>query len=197
LLFESPAEYGAKEPNLSPQFLEGLTRQYKRPPTPEEIFYYIYAILYSNTYRTKYAEFLKIDFPRVPFTKDYKLFKKVGGYGERLVSLHLLKSPELDPPMARFRGSGDNRVDRPRYESNSVYINQGQYFEGISQEVWSYYIGGYQVCEKWLKDRKGRTLSLNEIMHYCKIVTALEHTIKIQEKIDRVLGNIEETVLGN
>jgi hypothetical protein len=196
LLFESPAEYGAKEPNLSPQFLEGLTRQYKRPPTPEEIFYYFYAILYSNTYRTKYAEFLKIDFPRVPFTKDYKLFKKVGGYGERLVSLHLLKSPELDPPMARFRGSGDNRVDRPRYESNSVYINQGQYFEGISQEVWSYYIGGYQVCEKWLKDRKGRTLSLNEIMHYCKIVTALEHTIMIQKDIGKIFGDIEETIWG-
>ncbi len=198
LLFETPAEYAAKEPNLSPQFLERLTRQYRRSPSPEEIFYYIYAILYSNTYRSRYAEFLKIDFPRIPFTKDYKLFKRVGGYGERLVSLHLLKSAGLDSPIARFQGSGDNRVDKPRYEGSSglVYINQGQYFEGISQEVWNYYIGGYQVCEKWLKDRKGRTLSLDEIMLYCKIVTAIGQTMKIQKDIDRVFGDIEETLWG-
>ncbi|MDP2279886.1 MAG: type ISP restriction/modification enzyme, partial [Nitrospirota bacterium] len=102
LLFEPQAEYGVKKPNLSPAFFEKLTREYKKVPSPEEIFYYIYAVLYSNIYRTKYAEFLKIDFPRVPFTSDYKLFKKMGGYGERLVELHLLKSSELDAPTAKF-----------------------------------------------------------------------------------------------
>jgi predicted helicase len=102
LLFEPAAEYGTKRPNLSPELIEKLTREFKKTPSSEEIFFYIYAVLYSNTYRTKYAEFLKIDFPRVPFTKDYKLFRKMGGYGEKLVELHLLKSSELDnalPPV--------------------------------------------------------------------------------------------------
>ena len=116
LLFEPEADYGVKKPNLSPALIEELSKTFKKDPSPEEIFYYIYAVLYSETYRTKYAEFLKIDFPRVPFTKDYKLFKKMSEYGNRLVDLHLLKSPELDSPIARFQGKGDNRVKKPRYE---------------------------------------------------------------------------------
>lgn len=235
MLFEPQAEYGVKKSNLSPALVEAVTNQYKKTPTPEEIFYYIYAVLYSNIYRTKYAEFLKIDFPRIPFTKEYKLFSKMADYGERLVELHLLKSSELDTPVTRFQGKGDDKVekvwlslrgraeaiskdeilrgacperdssvaplsqnDRKQRDQNDkldVYINDTQYFEGIPKEVWEYHIGGYQVCEKWLKDRKGRTLSLEETKHYCKVVTALERTIRVQAKVDSLYPEIEKRII--
>jgi REP element-mobilizing transposase RayT len=162
-----------------------------------QVFCYIYAILYSNIYRTEYAEFLKIDFPRIPFTKDYNLFSKMGECGKRLVDLHLLKSSELDPPVAKFQGKGDDKVEKLRYDEKErrVYINPNQYFEGIIKDVQQYQIGGYQVCDKWLKDRKGRTLSLDDIKHYCKVVTSLSNTIEIQKAIDDIYPEVEkETV---
>lgn len=195
MLFEPQADYGVKKPNLSLLFIEKLTKVFKKTPSPEEIFYYIYAVLYSNIYRTKYAEFLKIDFPRVPFTKDHKLFKKMGDYGERLVELHLLKSSELDTPVARFQGEGNDKVEKLRYEKGKLHINNDQYFEGIPPEVWEYQIGGYQVCDKWLKDRKGRQLSVEEIKHYCKVVTALQKTLEIQAKIDSIYPDIEKEII--
>ncbi|MEW5817850.1 MAG: type ISP restriction/modification enzyme, partial [Spirochaetota bacterium] len=197
VLFEPQADYMAKKPNLSPALVEQLTKEFKKTPSPEQIFFYIYAILYSNTYRTKYAEFLKIDFPRIPFTKDYKLFSKMAGYGEKLVDLHLLESTELDPPIAKFQGKGDNKVEKPRYDEKEqrVYFNQSQYFEGITKEVWQYQIGGYQVCDKWLKDRKEGKLSLDDSKNYCKIITSLQKTIKIQKAIDDIYPEVEkETV---
>lgn len=192
LLFEPEADSYARKPNLSEEFLERLTVKYRETPSPEEILYYIYAVLYSNTYRTRYAEFLKIDFPRIPFTKDYRIFRKMAGYGERLVDLHLLRSSELNNPIARFQGKGDNRVGKLRYEQGRLYINKEQYFEGIPPEIWQYHIGGYQVCDKWLKDRKDRILSLEETQNYCSIVTVIKETIELQKDIDkvyRVLGN--------
>jgi type I restriction-modification system DNA methylase subunit len=188
---ENPAE---KKPNINDKLLTVLSEVYKKNPTPEEIFYYIYGVLYSNIYRTKYAEFLKIDFPRIPFTKDYELFTKMAEYGKRLVDLHLLTSSELDPPLARFQGEGNEKVEKLRYNENEerVYINPNRYFEGIPQEVWQYQIGGYQVCDKWLKDRKGRTLSLDDIKHYCKIVTSLQHTIRLQKAIDDLYPEVEK-----
>jgi len=192
MLFEPEVEYGAKRPNLSPVLLDKLSKAFKKTPSPEEIFYYIYAVLYSNIYRTKYAEFLKIDFPRVPFTKDYKLFKKMSDYGERLIELHLLKSSELDIPVARFQGRGNDKVEKLKYEKGKLYINNDQYFEGISQEVWEYQIGGYQVCDKWLKDRKGRPLSVEDIKHYCMVVASIQKTIEIQKAIDDDYPKIEK-----
>ena len=196
MLFEPEADYGVRKPNLSAEVVERLSKAFKKTPSPEEIFYYIYAVLYSEIYRTKYAEFLKIDFPKVPFTKDYKLFKKMSEYGNRLVNLHLLKSQELDSPIARFQVEGGNRVEKPKYDDKTgrVHINEEQYFEGIPQAVWSYQIGGYQVCDKWLKDRKERVLSLDEIQIYCRIVTAISQTIEIQKKIDEIYGKIENTI---
>jgi len=198
MLFEPEAEYGVKRPNLSAEVVERLTKAYKKTPSPEEIFYYIYAVLYSETYRTKYAEFLKIDFPRVPFTKDYKLFRKMAEYGKRLVDLHLLKSGELDSPIARFQGKGDNRVEKPKYDDKAkrVYISKEQYFEGISQDAWSYQIGGYQVCDKWLKDRKERILTLDEIQTYCRIVTAILKTMEIQKVIGKVYEDVEREIVS-
>ncbi|GBD88732.1 hypothetical protein BMS3Abin03_02673 [bacterium BMS3Abin03] len=191
VMFEPVSEYLIKQPNISEDVFNKLKLFYKKEPEPEEIFYYIYAVLYSNTYRTKYAEFLKIDFPRIPFTKDYKLFIKLGKPGKRLADLHLLKSKELDKPIAKFPVEGNNKVDKPVFKDGNVYINKEQYFSGVTEEVWNYQIGGYRVCEKWLKDRKKRTLSLEEIQTYCKIVTALSKTIQIQKQIDELYNGVE------
>ncbi|MBI5893254.1 MAG: N-6 DNA methylase [Deltaproteobacteria bacterium] len=191
MLFEPQAEYMAKKTNLSPALVERLTKEFKKTPTPEQIFYYIYAILYSNIYRTKYAEFLKIDFPRLPFTSDYKLFKKMAEYGEKLVGLHLLKGAEIDIPVAKFQGKGNDKVEKLKYEKGKLHINKDQYFEGISPEVWEYQIGGYQVLDKWLKDRKDRMLSLDDIKHYCQIVTSIAETIETQKEIDKIYQKVE------
>jgi predicted helicase len=174
-----------------------LTKQYKHAPAPEEIFYYIYAILYSNTYRTKYAEFLKIDFPRIPFTQDYALFTSMAEHGKKLVDLHLLKTPELDSPAAKYEGKGNDRVEKLIYEGKEgrVYINETQYFEGITEEVWQYQIGGYQVLSKWLKDRKGRVLTLDDTKHYSKVAISLKKTIEVQKTIDELYPEIEKETI--
>ncbi|MBI5740193.1 MAG: N-6 DNA methylase [Nitrospirae bacterium] len=192
MLFEPETPYRIRKPNISESFMDSLSSAYRKQPSPEEIFYYIYAVLYSNIYRATYAEFLRIDFPRIPFTKDYNLFEKMGEYGEKLIGLHLLKSSELDMPVVKYQGNGNNRIDKLRYENEKLYINKNQYFENIKPEVWAYQIGGYQVCEKWLKDRKGRSLSLEDIKHYCKVVTALQKTIDVQRAIDKIYPEIEK-----
>lgn len=192
-----------KEPNINTKLLTNLNYIYKKEPTVEEIFYYIYGVLYSNIYRTKYAEFLKIDFPRIPFTKDYEIFKEMRDLGKRLADLHLLKSAELSSPIARFQGEGDNRIDKPKRmgrnykpEEKRVYINKDkQYFEGIEPEVWEYMIGGYQVLDTWLKYRRERKLSTDEIKHFCKMVTALKKTIEIQQEIDEIYPEVEKDII--
>lgn len=198
MLLEPEAEYEVKKPNLSPEIIKKLAKYFKKTPSPEQIFFYIYAILYSNIYRTNYAEFLRTDFPRVPFTKDYILFSKMAEYGKELVDLHLFKSKELDPPLAKFQGKGDNKVGKLKYDETQqcVYINQDQYFEGIAQEIWHYQIGGYQVCDKWLKERKGRNLSLDDIKHYCKIATSFQKTIDVQKQIDNIYPKVENSWMG-
>lgn len=207
----SEHETGKKKPNIKPELFDELNQSFNSPRlnkergrgevkvTPEEIFYYIYAILYSNTYRKKYAEFLKIDFPRVPFTKDYKLFIKLGKLGQQLADLHLLKSKELEKTISKFPVDGSNKVEKPRFDyaqrdNGKVWINKEQYFDGIKEKIWQYQIGGYQVCEKWLKDRKERTLTLDEIKTYCKIVTSLSKTIELQNEIDRYYEDLEQTL---
>jgi len=198
MLFEPSEDYGTKKPNISLTLIERLKKEFKKTPLPEQIFFYIYAVLYSNIYRTKYAESLKTDFPRIPFTKDYKLFSKMAEYGMKLVDLHLLKSPELDQPLAKFQGKGDNKVEKLHYDEkeNRVYFNQTQYFEGVTKEVWQYHIGGYQVCEKWLKERKDKRLSLDDVKHCCKIVASLQRTIGIQKSIDYVYPHVEKETIG-
>jgi len=186
-----------KTPNLNPQLIKSLKETYGRKPTPGEIFHYIYSVLYSNIYRTKYLEFLKTDFPKVPFTINYDLFIKIGKLGKKLVDLHLLKSDLLSRPTAKFQGKGDNTVEKPRYneEESRVYINKTQYFEGVEKDVWEYQIGGYQVLSKWLKYRKKRKLSLKDIKHYCKVATAIKKTIEIQDEIDKLYPDVEKDIV--
>jgi len=191
-----------RQSNLTPKLIQALKATHGREPATEQVFHYIYAVLYSTTYREKYAEFLRSDFPRIPFTADRELFIEMVTLGHRLTELHLLRSPDLDQPAARFEGAGDGRVAKSKsegflYEATEqrLHINKTQNFAPVPEEVWEYRVGGYQVCEKWLKDRKGRKLDHKDIQTYCRIVTALKRTIEIQEEIDALYPQIEEKLL--
>ncbi len=191
-----------RQPNLNPNLVATLDESHGSKPSPEEIFYYIYAILYSPTYREKYAAFLRSDFPRVPFTADRALFTQLAAFGKRLADLHLLTSSELDPPTCRFEGAGDAIVVRTKaqgfcYDPDDcrMYINKTQYFGPISPDVYEYRIGGYQVCDKWLKDRKDRHLELDDIRNYCRMVTAIGITLEIQQELDIVYPDVEQNLV--
>jgi len=178
-------------PNFSSAFLNAIQEKLSYIPTPEAIFYYIYAIFHSPTYRDRYAEFLKGDFPRVPLTSNDQLFKSLGAKGEALVDLHLMKSKNLNKLITKMGGDGDNAVTEVTYKPTEqrVYINSDRYFEGIRPDVWEFKIGGYQVLDKWLKDRKKakRTLSFDDGLHYQKVVIALKETMQLMEEIDQLI----------
>ena len=188
LLLDEQTPGPERTPNFSKGFLKAITGALGTELTPEEIFYYIYAVLYSPTYRKRYEEFLKIDFPLVPLPTDYEQFKELGVLGKELVELHLLKHPSLNETGVGFPVSGSDTVEKVRYdeENERVYFNKTQYFEGISKEVWNYQIGGYQVMMKYLKDRRKRELTREEIEHYMKVAAALKRTIAVQKEIDEV-----------
>jgi len=175
-------------------FTSKITNNFIQPA--EAVFYYIYAILYSNLYRQKYQEFLKIDFPKIPFTKNIELFKSISSIGENLANLHLLKTPELNNPISKFIGQGEGVVKEIKYMDERLYINPEQYFAPVASNIYNYYIGGYQVLNKWLKERKSRTLSLEEVKHFCQVITSLKVTIEIQERIDKFYPEVEKS-LGN
>jgi len=142
------------------------------------------------------VDFLKYDFPRVPFTADSALFQQMAALGKRLVDLHLLRSPELEQPIARFEGKGEDRtITTPKYDPKTkrVWINATYYFEGITPEVWQYQIGGYQVLDKYLKARKGR--SLEDPRHILRVATALAKTIEVQKEIDALYPQVEENLI--
>ncbi len=198
LLFEPEVKYNSKNrtPNIDKTIYETLNKTYKRELAPEEILYYIYAVFYSNHYREKYAEFLKIDFPRVPFTKDYKVFKALSDFGSQLCDLHLLKSKLLDKPVSKFQGeSGNDRIEKVIYneQERRIYINKDKYFDNVTPEIWNYQIGGYQVLQKYLKDRKDKVM--DDSRHYCRVITALSNTIRIQKEIDGVYPEVENNLL--
>jgi predicted helicase len=188
--------------------------------TPEDIFHYIYAVFHSPGYRTRYAEFLKIDFPRLPLTGNLELFRELSRLGGELVALHLLESAEVSNVAAvydrranawRFDSSDGHRpplqlecigpeapvVSKPGWLGGTVWLDAGGKkaattpgsagFRGVPENVWNFHIGGYQVCEKWLKDRKGRTLTADDIAHYHKIVVALSETIRLMAEIEQVI----------
>lgn len=170
--------------NIRPDILAGLE---KNGVCALDFFYYAYAVLHSNRYRDKYAEYLKYDFPRIPINVDQSKLLQLSKLGKELADIHLLKSPQLDPPLAKYQGSGtDDTVEFYKYDSSTgrVQINEHKYFEGISLELWNYHIGGYQVLHKYLKDRKGKSLA--DPIHYCRMVTALAKTIELQDQVDEV-----------
>jgi predicted helicase len=192
-----------REPNLNTQFIKSVAEKLglefvsdgkgdlKETFGPEAIFNYAYAVFHSPTYRNRYAEFLKIGFPKLPLTSDKTLFKALMGKGTQLVALHLMESPILEAKYKKvsYPVKGSHLVEKVSYDAKAmrVNINKEQYFLGVQPEVWDFYIGGYQVCEKWLKGRKGRQLSPNDINHFQKIVIALEETIRLMAEIDALI----------
>jgi predicted helicase len=165
------------------QFIEEKEKV-KNTFAPIDILNYIYAVLHSPTYREKYKEFLKIDFPRVPYPENTKQFWKLVELGGKMRRLHLLEDVEPKEGMADYPIAGNNEVEKPQFVNGKVYINDTQYFDKVPLTAWNFYIGGYQPAQKWLKDRKGRTLNYEDIVHYQKMIVALKETKEIMKQID-------------
>ena len=195
---------GGRRANLSPDFISEFAGRLKldfvsdgkgdleKTFGPEDVFDYIYAVFHSPAYRSRYVEFLKGDFPRLPLTSNTKLFRELCALGGELVALHLME--KYGPELTTYPVKGDDQVEAVRYtepgqgaKKGRVWINKTQYFEGITPEVWNFQIGGYQVCHKWLKDRKGRKLEYDDVQHYQRIVSALSETIRLMAEIDKAI----------
>lgn len=187
-----------RKPNLNMDIVQDLETRLGLTFTPEkentectfapiDILDYIYGVLHSNKYRTKYKEFLKIDFPRIPYPANKDYFFNVAELGKRLRKIHLMEAPEVKEYITSYGVSGDNEVIKPEYKDNKVYINRAQYFDNVPEVAWNFYIGGYQPAQKWLKDRKGRILSYDEILHYQQIIKALVLTNDIMQQIDEIV----------
>ncbi len=208
-LYPSPEELAfstERSLNFKPAFLTALSETLELPQvaplhlpegvSPEEVLAYIYAILYSPKYRERYYEFLKYGFPRIPMPQDIEHFRTLAALGQRLIDCHLLRdiSPAEVAPTStrvsavhRFEGEGDGVVSQVRYLDGRVWINPTQYFTDVPLAVWEYEIGAYQVCEKWLKDRRGEVLSHAEVRQYRAILVAVAETLRVMEAIDGVL----------
>jgi predicted helicase len=182
------AEDGSRVPNLEREIVNNI-ENIAGKASPENILDYIYAILHSKNYREKYKEFLKIDFPRVPYPKDAQSFKALVALGRELRELHLLESPKLKNFITIFSEIGNDTVETkyPKYKDDKVFINEIQYFGGVPEIAWNFYIGGYQPMQKWLKDRQGRVLSSEDLNHYQKIIIALVETEKIMREVDKII----------
>ena len=215
-------ETNARTPNLNPeivkQIAEGLGLTFvpekdtfvkvsnfdKGSFAPIDLLDYIYAVLHSPTYREKYKEFLKIDFPRVPYPKSLSKFETLTKLGSELRQIHLLESPIVEKYITQYPEDGDNVVRKPTFVKvqnfdkgdkiqnfdkgniGRVHINETQYFDNVPEVAWNFYIGGYQPAQKWLKDRKDRELSYEDILHYQKIIVALSETDRIMKAIDTI-----------
>ena len=180
------AENGRKESNLNRRIVDSL-ESVAGPVTPERVFDYVYAVLYSSNYREKYEELLKIDFPRVSYPKSEKQFHRLASLGGELREIHLLESSKVGRFVTTYPVSGSDRVEKVSYGEKKVFINSEQYFGNVSKAVRDFRIGNYLPVEKWLKDRKGRELTSAEIEHYQRIIAAIHETIRVTGKIDRLV----------
>jgi len=181
----------SKRPNFEPKIYQSI-KKIVPDAQPQSLFDYIYAVLHSRAYRQRYAEFLKSDFPRIPYPKDSKIFHALAEKGAEIRALHLMESPALEKTVTAYPVGGDHEVGALRWEGaknkadmGRVWINTTQYFDKVPLVAWTFFIGGYQPAQKWLKDRKGRKLSSEDIIHWQRIVVALKET-------DRVMGEIEK-----
>jgi predicted helicase len=192
-----------RQTNFSEKFLSDLQKRlnltwkdsgagdFKKTIGPEDVFAYAYAVFNAPSYQARYSEFLKRDFPRLPLTSNTKLFADLAAKGQELIAIHLMRSPKLDQLITEFPIKGGNVVEKVAYlpEHKRVWINGLQYFGEVPNTAWDAVIGGYQVCEKWLKDRKGRQLTYDDIQHWQRIVVAINETMRIRKEID---GKIPE-----
>ena len=186
-----------RRPNLNPTIINEIEQKLNLSFVPEkedskntfspiDLFDYIYAVLYSPLYRETYREFLKIDFPRIPYPADQQSFRKLAVLGEKLRKLHLLEGVDFKEIEEASESSEKVKIDKIRYEDGKVYVNKDYCFENVSRTAWEFYIGGYQPAQKWLKDRKGSILKADDIRHYRKIVLALSKTAEVMGEIDGV-----------
>jgi hypothetical protein len=188
--------FGAsKKSNLSPELESAIEKLYKKKDLTEAIFNYIYAVLYCPKYREAFAEQLQIDYPKIPFTKDYELFKKISSIGKSLSELHLLTSKELSKPFTKFSGKGNNKITDIDFKESDeqLFINPTQYFTGITKEMWEWEVGKNKPIQRWIKNAKGKELGLNETIEFGKICSAIFLTFDKQAEID----NHYETILTN
>jgi predicted helicase len=184
-----------RQPNLNNEIVKTIAQktslQFANDKTgddktfaPIDILDYIYAVLHSPAYRIKYKELLKIDFPRIPYPESAEQFCRFAALGSVLRKLHLMEDVSSSDDKATFPIASSNEIASLRYDNGKVFINKTQYFDKVPLEAWEFYIGGYQPAQKWLKDRKGRTLIFDEIEHYRKIITVLSLTADLQRQID-------------
>ena len=193
-----------RESNFKDEFIKDITEKLGEEPTPENIFYYAYAVFHCPSYRQRYSEFLKIDFPRLPLTNNKELFYKLSKHGKTLVNLHLLGENPFDESDELFKDANqwqikitskneNYKIEKIEYNAakNRVYFNKDGYFEGIDKATWQFMIGGYQPLDKWLKDRKkaGIELSTQDTKHYMKIAVSLRETQKIMQAINKLIPN--------
>lgn len=181
--------------NLNPKFEQLLENTYQRENITEEIFYYIYSILYSNIYRDTFAESLKIDYPKIPFTDDVNLFLTMAKLGEELANLHLLKSNKLSKPLVKFQGEGDSKIEKVKYDSKKqvININKTQYFDNINEKLWNFEIGKNRVIPQYLKRKT--TLEFEDIIEFSRIATAIYETFNLQNEIDKIYPQILTALL--
>ncbi len=196
-LFTSSRPNTTRKPNFAEDFIKDLETRLDLQLIPEgqgdfektisalDVFNYLYAIFHSPTYRQRYAEFLKMDFPRLPLTSNKELFKQLAELGGQLVQIHLMEA-EIENDSS-FPIQGNNLVEKLAYKEEKVYINKTQYFDHVTPDLWEFHIGGYQVCEKWLKDRKGRVLSFEECSRYLYILAAIEKTQVLMKRIEETI----------
>lgn len=175
-----------KRPNFNVAVYDKIAAAVKRKPSPEEVFDYIYAVLHTPEYRSKYREFLKVDFPRIPYPKSAAVFDKLVAFGGELRNAHLLKDKHSQfEKVAAFAVEGENVVEGVRHEDGRVYINATQYFDKVPEDIFGFYIGGYQPAQKWLKDRKGRALTNDDCDHYQSIILALIKTRDVMADLSK------------
>lgn len=185
--------------NIKDSILRKLKAIFGRDVDPIEVFNYIYAVLYSEKFREKYAEFLKVEYPRIPFTSDYKLFSKFADLGRKLATIHFLTFDSEEERKIGYPIDDTNVVEEIRYDrqNHRIYINNKQFFEGIVDEEWNFFIGGHQVLDRWLKEMKGKKLSLEDIRYFIRIIAAVRETIKVMRELDDLYHNIEKTLVVN
>ena len=174
-----------KEENFTQDFRNYIDSLYNKYLNPEEIIGYIYGVLYSPVYRKKYAQFLKYDFPRIPFTEDVKIFKLLSTIGWKLIQVHL-KNEILKNTYPIFPVRGGNRIEKVDFHDKKVFINDLQYFDNITEEIFNFQIGGYKVLNKYLSYRKERVLLLEEIEDIENIIKTVVFTIEQMKKIENL-----------
>jgi len=185
--------FGAsKKSNIKPDFEQTIEKQYKTKDLTESIFYYIYALLYCPKYREGFAEQLQIDYPKIPFTADFKLFKTLSDIGKTLAELHLLTAKELSKPLIKFNGKGNNKVTEIDFKETDekLYINETQYFSGISKSMWEWEVGKNKPIQRWIKNAKDKELDLNETIEFGKICSAVKLTFDKQAEVDKYYEDI-------